>query len=334
MVETPLISVIITAYNVEKYIRQCIESLLAQTFTSIEFILVDDGSTDRSGEIGDQYAQQYERIQVIHRPNGGPSAARNAGLAIARGKYIGYVDGDDWIEPEMYQKMYDACEQNGAQMAICSYRQWGEGAEKMNPTGNVLVLSKMEAMELYIMGDKQYHIYNSVWSKLFLRSLIDNLRFQEGHKSEDIMYTTCTLGRVETCVFVDELLYNYRIDRTDSIMNSKLEERRFEDEIPFIREQIAYLKGLGMVDLSEKASYQFYRRLLYYYLDFRKRKMNRAARKIIHFLREEKYKIVQIYRKEYVPMGDRVRMQIALHIPVIYYLLSTLYSRFIIPLKQ
>ena len=89
-----------------------------------------------------------------------------------------------------------------------------------------------------------------------------------------------------------------------------------------------------MVDLSEKASYQFYRRLLYYYLDFRKRKMNRAARKIIHFLREEKYKIVQIYRKEYVPMGDRVRMQIALHIPIIYYLLSTLYSRFIIPLKQ
>ena len=85
---------------------------------------------------------------------------------------------------------------------------------------------------------------------------------------------------------------------------------------------------------SEKASYQFYRRLLYYYLDFRKRKMNRAARKIIHFLREEKYKIVQIYRKEYVSMGDRVRMQIALHIPVIYYLLSTLYSRFIIPLKQ
>ena len=148
------------------------------------------------------------------------------------------------------------------------------------------------------------------------------------------MYTTCTLGKVETCVFVDELLYNYRIDRAGSIMNSKLEERRFEDEIPFIREQIAYLKGLGMVDLSEKASYQFYRRLLYYYLDFRKRKMNRAARKIIHFLREEKYKIVQIYRKEYVPMGDRVGMQIALHIPVIYYLLSTLYSRFIIPLKQ
>ena len=111
----------------------------------------------------DEFSEHYQKvvsgeIRVIHRLNGGPSAARNAGLAIAKGKYIGYVDGDDWIEPEMYRKMYDACEQNGAQMAICSYRQWGEGAEKMNPTGNVLVLSKMEAMELYIMGDKQYHI--------------------------------------------------------------------------------------------------------------------------------------------------------------------------------
>ena len=117
-------------------------------------------------------------------------------------------------------------------------------------------------------------------------------------------------------------------------MNSKLEERRFGDEIPFIREQIAYLKGLGMVDLSEKASYQFYRRLLYYYLDFRKRKMNRAARKIIHFLREEKCKINQIYRKEYVPMGDRVRMYTALYMPMLYYLLVLAYDKFIIPLRQ
>lgn len=334
MNENPLVSVIITAYNVEKYIKQCIESLLAQTFSPIEFILVDDGSTDRTGEICDEYAQADSRIHVIHRANGGPSAARNAGLAIARGKYIGYVDGDDWIEPEMYRKMYDACEENRAQMAICSYRQYGEGAEESRPTGNVLVLSRMQAMELYIMGDKQYHIYNSVWSKLFLRSLIDDLRFQEGHKSEDIMYTTCTLGKVETCVFIDELLYNYRTDRVGSIMNSKLEERRFADEIPFIREQIAYLKGLGMVELSEKASYQFYRRLLYYYLDFRKRKMNRAARRIIRFLREEKAKIAQVYKKEYVPAGDKVRMQIALHIPVLYYVLCCLYDKFIIPLKQ
>ena len=332
--ETPLISVIVTAYNVEKYIRQCIDSLLAQTYPSMEFILVDDGSTDQSGKICDEYAERNGKIRVIHRLNGGPSAARNAGLAIAEGKYIGYVDGDDWIEPDMYWKMYEACERNNAQMAICSYRQWGEGAEILHPTGNELVLSRMQAMELYIMGDKQYHIYNSVWSKLFLRELVADLRFQEGHKSEDIMYTTCTLGKVEKCVFIDELLYNYRIDRVGSIMNSKLEERRFTDEIPFIREQIAYLKGLGMQELSEKASYQFYRRLLYYYLDFKERKMKRAARKIIRFLREESVKINQIYKNSYVPVGDRVRMRLALLMPDVYYVTVLAYDKFVIPLRQ
>ena len=333
MTQTPLISVIVTAYNVEKYISQCIASLQEQTFPSIEFILVDDGSTDRSGEICDHYARLDERFHVIHRPNGGPSAARNSGLAIATGKYIGYVDGDDWIEPDMYRKMFDVCEENQAQMAICSYRHWGEGAREHCPTGNVLVLSKMEAMELYIMGDKQYHIYNSVWSKLFLRSLIDNLRFQEGHKSEDIMYTTCALAGAEKCVFIDELLYNYRTDREGSIMNTQLAERRFTDEIPFIREQIAYLKGLGMEDMSEKASYQFYRRLLYYYIDFRKRRMNQAAARIIHFLREEKDKVKRIYRKEYVPTGDKVRMRTALYMPILYYALSELYDRLVVPIK-
>ena len=334
MTDTPIISVIVTAYNVENYIEQCIKSLLAQTFSSMEFILVDDGSTDKSGEICDQYAQLDDRIKVIHRSNGGPSAARNAGFSIAEGKYIGYVDGDDWIEPEMYEKLYEACEQNQAQMSICSYRHWGEGAEESHPTGNQLVLSREQAMEIYIMGDEQYHIYHAVWSKLFLRSIIQDLRFQEGHKSEDIMYTTCALGKIEKCVFLDTLLYNYRTDRVGSIMNSKLEERRFQDEIPFTREQIAYLRGLGMTELSEKASYQFYRRLLYYYLDFRKRKMKKAGRRTIQFLREEKEKIRQIYKKDFVTTGDRVRMKIALRVPFCYYILVKFYDKYIIPWKQ
>ena len=332
--QTPLISVIVAAYNVEKYIGQCINSLLAQSFSSIEFILVDDGSTDRSGEICDHYARVDTRIRVIHRPNGGLSAARNSGLAVAKGKYIGFVDADDWIQPDMYQKMFDACEKNDAQMAGCSYSQQGDGVEETTATGNILVLTQMEALELYIMGDKQYHFYNSVWSKLFLRDVINDLRFQEGHASEDIMYTTCALGKIEKCVFIDELLYNYRVDREDSIMNSRLEERRFRDEIPFLREQIAYLKGLGMSDLSEKASYQFYRRLLYYYLDFCNKKMNRAARKIISFLREEKNKIVYVYRKDYVPVGDKVRMRTALHVPIIYYGLAKLYDKIVVPVKR
>lgn len=334
MNENPVISVIVTAYNVEAYLRQCLDSLLVQTFSSIEFIIVDDGSTDRSGEICDEYALKDERIRVIHRMNGGPSAARNAGIEIARGEYIGYVDGDDWIEPEMYERMYEACRQSRAQIAVCSYRHHGEGAEELHPTGKVLELSREQAMELYIMGDPQYHIYHAVWSKLFERSIVRDLRFQEGHQSEDIMYTTCALGKAEKCVFLDSLYYNYRTDRSGSIMNTRLEERRFQDEIPFTREQIAYLKGLGMEELSDKASYQFYRRLLFYYIDFRERKMKAAARRLISFLRSEKPKLKTVYRKAYVAKGDRVRMKVALALPELYYLLVRVYDRCVIPLRQ
>lgn len=334
MNENPIISVIVTAYNVEKYLRKCLDSLLAQTFSSIEFIVVDDGSTDESGRICDEYEAKDERIRVIHRVNGGPSAARNDGIELARGEYIGYVDGDDWVEPEMYEQMYDACRESGAQIAICSYRHHGEYAEEMHPTGNRIELSREEAMELYIMGDPQYHIYHAVWSKLFERNIIQNLRFQEGHQSEDIMYTTCALGKAEKCIFLDTLYYNYRTDRSGSIMNTHLEERRFRDEIPFTREQIAYLRGLGMEELSDKASYQFYRRLLFYFIDFRERKMKAAGKRVIQFLRSEKAKIRMIYQKDYVAGGDKVRMKVALAMPGLYYVLVKCYDRYVIPLRQ
>ena len=139
-----LLSVIVTAYNIEDYLPRCVESLLAQTYSPIEIILVDDGSEDGTPQICDDYAERNENLYVIHQKNGGPSAARNAGLAIAKGDYIGYVDGDDWTEPGMYEAMLKACVETGAQIAICTYRQVGQGAEKIHPTGNILELDKGE----------------------------------------------------------------------------------------------------------------------------------------------------------------------------------------------
>ena len=103
-----LISVIVTAYNIEKYIARCMDSLLAQTWTNMEIILVDDGSDDGTGEVCDRYAREYSHVQVIRQKNAGPSAARNAGVSLAKGDFIGYVDGDDWVEPSMYEKMLKA----------------------------------------------------------------------------------------------------------------------------------------------------------------------------------------------------------------------------------
>lgn len=334
MQDDKLISVIVTAYNIENYLPRCVDSLLAQTYEPMEIILVDDGSTDGTAGICDEYARKSSLIRVIHKENGGPSSARNEGLKIAKGDYIGYVDGDDWTEPDMYKDMLRACLDTGAQIAICSYRQVGEGAEEVHPTGKVLSLSRQEALELYISGNPQYHIYHSVWSKLFDRTVIEDIRFPEGRKSEDIMYTTWALTKASKCVFLDTLYYNYMVDRSGSIMNSRLHERRFQDEIPFWKEQMKYLKGLGMEELAEKAAYQFYRKMVFYYVDFRDKGMKQSGKDLIALLRGEKQEIKRIYKKEFVAAGDKVRMNLILFWPGAYYRVVKVYDRFIIPLRS
>lgn len=329
-----LISVIVTAYNIEQYLPRCLDSLIRQTYSSLEIIVVDDGSSDKTPEICDSYAKNHENIKVIHKENGGPSAARNVGLKVAGGSYIGYVDGDDWVEPSMYQDMLKACLEKKAEIAICSYRQVGEGAEEIYPTGNVIPLTGEEALELYISGHEQYHIYHSVWSKLFRREVIEDITFREGRKSEDIMYSTMALVKAKECVFLDIPYYNYMVDREDSIMNSDLDKRRFQDEIPFWKEQMEYLKSKGFEELSGKAAYQFYRKMLFYYIDFREKKMGEPAKKMAELFDNDKKIIHEIYQKSYVAKGDKARMKLFLFSPGLYYRTVKLYDKIIIPLRR
>ncbi|MGN1181350.1 MAG: glycosyltransferase family 2 protein [Suilimivivens sp.] len=328
------ISVIVTAYNIEQYLPRCLDSLLKQTYEPLEIIVVDDGSTDATAAICDEYAKRAENIKVMHRENGGPSAARNTGLTAAQGDYIGYVDGDDFIEPDMYESMLMACIRTNADIAICSYRPVGEGAEEFHPTGNVIELSREQALELYISGHSQYHIYHSVWSKLFSRKVIENIAFREGRKSEDIMYTTQALAAASKCVFLDTPYYNYMVDRDTSIMNSRLHERRFQDEIPFWKEQEEYLSKLGMRELSKKASYQFYKRMLFYYLDFKDKRMKESCKDLVKMLKKEKKQIRSVYRGDFVATGDKARMKVFLISPGFYYRIVKAYEKYIIPLRQ
>lgn len=329
-----LISVIVAAYNIEAYLSRCLESLLAQEYRNLEIIVVDDGSEDDTGKICDGYAGKDGRIRVIHQENRGLSGARNAGLSIAKGDYIGYVDGDDWVEPGMYGAMVKACEAKKAEMAICAYREIGGGKEEAQFSGQTYVLSREEALDAYICDNRPFHIYNSVWSRLFARRLVEGLEFPVGKKSEDIIYTTKAMIRMSSCVFLDEPYYNYVTGRQDSIMNVGLRERRFGDEIPFWREQAESLKQAGLKELSEKASYYFYRRMLFYYVDFKDRKMKDAAAETIKLLRQEKDGIRRVYRKEFAAGGDRARMGLALLCPWGYYGIVKIYDNYIVPLRQ
>ena len=334
-----LISVIVTAYNIESYISRCLESLLLQSCGNMEIIIVDDGSSDATGKICDEYAEKNKHIRVIHQPeNRGAARARNTGTAAAAGDYIGFVDGDDWVEPAMYEEMLRACEETGSEIAVCSYRQrLNGGEERKKPqdafTGQRYVLTGREALEIYICDNRPWHIYHSVWSKLFRRDVTEGLSFPTGRESEDIMYTTRALLKIRRCVFVDRPYYNYLVNRETSIMNHKLQERRFRDEIPFWKEQVECLRKAGYEELSEKAAYHFYRTMLFYYVDFRERKMKEAGRALAELLKGEKEEIRRIYEKSFVAFGDKVRMRAMLLWPGGYYLLVKGYERVVIPLR-
>lgn len=333
--EEKLVSVIVAVYNIEEYLPRCVDSILAQTYKNLEIILVDDGSTDRSGSICDAYAGKDGRITVIHKKNGGLSDARNAGLDKASGEYIGFVDGDDWIEEDMYRAMYYACERENAQVAACRYKQITKSGIIDASGENSVSLSKREALEIYICGDERYLIYNSVWSKLFAKELIRGMRFPVGKNSEDIMFTTKAFCGMERLVYLDRAYYNYVLDREGSIMNEKAGERRLKDEIPFWREQIAYIREAGMPELSDKAAYHFYRRLLFYYVDFMGDRRTRGfAKEIVRQLRGDRGVIRRIYKEDYVAVGDRVRMKLVLVLPEVYYWAVRLYDKYVIPLRS
>lgn len=138
----------------------------------------------------------------------------------ATGEYIGFVDGDDWIEPDMYRAMYFACEKEKAQTAVCRYKQITKSGIIDGSAGNSVSLSRDEALEIYVCGDERYLIYNSVWSKLFARDLVEGMRFPVGKNSEDIMFTTRAFCRMERLVYLTKRII-IMCDREGSIMNEK-----------------------------------------------------------------------------------------------------------------
>lgn len=215
------ISVIVPVYNVAPYLTQCIESLCRQTFSKLEIILVDDGSTDESGKICDEFAKKDPRILVIHKKNEGLSSARNAGLSVASGKYIGFVDGDDFVSCEMYQKLYKIAESYESEIVCCQFQTSnGEITEKAEGSETVTVLDTKQAVKKFFLRE----ITESVWDKLFSRRLFDDLFFPEGEINEDTFVVITLILKSRQMIFYDKKLYYYR-KRNGSITRSGYSEK-------------------------------------------------------------------------------------------------------------
>lgn len=221
----PIISIIVPIYNVGKYLPKCIESILNQTFKNFELILVNDGSTDNSGVVCDDYAKKDTRIKIIHKSNGGVSSARNAGLYVAKGEYIGFVDPDDYIDKNMYEKLYRLCIDNNSDIAICRFNREINGKiQNKESTEEIIELNNMEAMNELFKGN----LYRfSLCNKLFSKKCFNDVLFPEERIHEDLSTTYKLFANSKKAVYINYCGYIY-VRRENSILTSTYNEKRLQ----------------------------------------------------------------------------------------------------------
>lgn len=203
------VSIIVPIYGVEDYLTKCVESLLAQTHTNLEIILINDGSPDSSGNIADTYAAQDSRVLVIHKENGGLSSARNAGLDRSTGEYICFVDADDWVESDYVESLLNAAVRVGADIAVCGFmNDFPAKSEARGFVRGTWTLGSRDALEALYGPD--YLILTVAWNKLYRRDLFRTHRFYEGmiHEDEEIIATLFLDAQIITCF--SRPLYHYR----------------------------------------------------------------------------------------------------------------------------
>ena len=222
----PEISVIVPVYNVDKYLKKCLDSILVQTFSNIEIICVNDGSTDNSRKILEEYKNKDSRIKIVDKKNGGLSSARNAGMKVAVGEYISFIDSDDWIEPTMLEKLYESMTTHNTDITICAVHQFDEQKQQNDDTNKYYTLEyfdesfdncafSYEKTRPFIMD-----VCVMAWNKLYRRSHIDECQaeFPDGLIFEDGPFFFSIFFKTKRVSIVRDFLYNYRINRTGSII--------------------------------------------------------------------------------------------------------------------
>lgn len=205
--EEGLISIIIPVYNSEMYLDRCLKSVVSQTYSHLEIILVDDGSSDKSSEICDEWALKNSNIKTIHKSNGGPSSARNVGMTIAKGEYISFVDSDDWVLPIMFEKLYELIKKYDADYSECEMQICKDYLDSIKqPAYRETVLYKQDIMRGFFRVDSD-NIHYCTCGKLFKKRLLNNITFWEGKRFEDIYFNYQVLIKCNLAVYTNLIGY-------------------------------------------------------------------------------------------------------------------------------
>lgn len=305
-----MISIIVPVYNIEKYIEKCIRSILNQSFKKIEVILVDDGSTDGSLAICQQYSKLDERIKVITKENGGLSSARNEGIKQSTGEYIAFIDGDDFVHPQYIEKLYNTLSSFDADMSVCGIEivdENGKITDKLS-TGAIYKqycpftrekLSPIEVERRYYTEENGF-IFVVAWNKLYKRQIFENLLYDEGKIYEDEYLFSTLLRKCREISFVTDKLYFY-VQRNNGITSKSKQRDKFQYISEIFYRRISIYENEQNQELIIRACEKFLRQIITYYYFLNKEEKSKA--KDIYYKIIKQYNMPAIYWGMYPIIG-------------------------------
>ena len=291
----PLLSIIIPAFNIEQYISRCLDSLINQSYKNIEVIVVNDGSTDSTGDIIDSYVKKDNRIKVIHKKNEGVSIARNTGIHLAKGDYIGFVDGDDTVDDEMFETLIQNAINYNTDISHCGYKMvFPSRTDYYYNTGDIVIQDNQEGLKDLLKADR---VEPSLNNKIYKSSLFKDIRLNSKIKhNEDLLANFYLFKKATKSVFYDKCFYNYMI-RKGSAATRQVNKNKIVDPILVLEEiKNSLEKGTDLYEIA-------YKRYLGSLIGVCRNKVCRSNIEYIHYTKEAKEKL----KEEYLNNKDLIR---------------------------
>ena len=300
----PMISIVVPVYNMEKHLDCCMDSLINQTYQNTEIIIVDDGSTDESSIMCDNYGNNSTNIKVIHKKNGGLSSARNAGISAARGAYIGFVDSDDYVHPKMYERLLAEIAETGADIAVCQFKYVNEKNDDYidkNEGKRICTNSPKESLR-NLMNCNQMVNSGIMCDKLFDIKLFENLRFPEGRYHEDEFIIHHLFGKATRITYISDVLYYYRMREGSITSRYSLKNADMllahEDRLEYYKENYPELINEEVEWYLNLLDYNYFKMLRYHFKEKEsRRKIIEVAKNVLEESKQCEYISKDIYNK-------------------------------------